>query len=307
MLVLQCKKGCEKDMLLFEFDVSRPVEYALTGKFEAPTPSWQHQLAPLIEYELFVVTKDTLYISYAGEQFEVSEGEFLILPPTPPPTNFRKGFRASDCSFYWLHFSAAGNPNYVEVPDLTHESYPYPVPKYTLSIPRHASVPIPDKIIVMMKQLQDAVRSNYDITTLNYITTAVLCELHSQFYRDNALNVQAKRSHKQMYHDIIDYVKLNTHRNLKVSDVAAHFGYNEKYLSHLFSNIAGLPLKQFILNVKMDAANFMLTDSNASIGEIATALGFSDSHNFAKAYKKIAGLTPTEYRNAFSKRLLYHV
>lgn len=85
MLVLQCKKGCEKDMLLFEFDVSRPVEYALTGKFEAPTPSWQHQLAPLIEYELFVVTKDTLYISYAGEQFEVSEGEFLILPPTPPP------------------------------------------------------------------------------------------------------------------------------------------------------------------------------------------------------------------------------
>lgn len=91
MLVLQCKKGCEKDMLLFEFDVSRPVEYALTGKFEAPTPSWQHQLAPLIEYELFVVTKDTLYISYAGEQFEVSEGEFLILPPTPPPHEFSQG------------------------------------------------------------------------------------------------------------------------------------------------------------------------------------------------------------------------
>lgn len=79
-------------MLLFEFDVSRPVEYALTGKFEAPTPSWQHQLAPLIEYELFVVTKDTLYISYADEKFEVSEGEFLILPPIPPPPIFARDF-----------------------------------------------------------------------------------------------------------------------------------------------------------------------------------------------------------------------
>lgn len=75
----------------------------------------------------------------------------------------------------------------------------------------------------------------------------------------------------------------------------------------MFSNIAGIPLKQFILNVKMDAANFMLTDTNASISEIAASLGFTDSHNFAKAYKKIAGLTPTEYRNAFFKRLLYHV
>lgn len=304
--MLKRSERYEKDMVLFEFDVKSPVEYRLTGKFEAPSPSWKHEIAPLIDYELFVVTSHTLYISYAGEDFEVSEGEFLILPPMPPPTNFRKGSQSSDCSFYWLHFSTVGSPKYVEVPDIDHVSYPYPVSENTLAIPQHAAVPIPDKIIVMMKQLQDAVRSNYDITTLNYISTTILCELHSLFYRDNSLSVQTKRSQKQMYHDIIDYVKLNIHQNLKVSDVAAHFGYNEKYLSHLFSNIAGLPLKQFILNVKMDTANFMLTDSNASIGEIALSLGFSDSHNFAKAYKKIAGLTPTEYRNAFSKRLLYH-
>ncbi|MGN6713057.1 helix-turn-helix domain-containing protein [Anaerocolumna jejuensis] len=158
-----------------------------------------------------------------------------------------------------------------------------------------------------MKQLQDSVRNNYDTTTINYLTTTILCELYSQFYCENYLISKTKRTQKQMYYDIIDFVKQNTHMNLKVSNVATHFGYNEKYLSHLFSNIANIPLKQFILNVKMDSANFMLTDTNASIGDIALSLGFTDSHNFAKAYKKISGLTPTEYRNAFSKRLLYHV
>lgn len=58
------------------------------------------------------------------------------------------------------------------------------------------------------------------------------------------------------------------------------------------------------MNVRMDTANYMLSDTNASIAEIAASLGFSDSHNFSKSYKKIAGMTPSEYRNAFSKRVL---
>lgn len=293
-------------MRLFEFNVREPVEYMITGKFQAPDPDWKHSLMPLNEYELFVVTKDTLYIAYADEKFQVSEGEFLILPPMPPGSNFRRGYRSSNCCFYWLHFLPSGDSNSIKIPNPNHKAYPYRVPQYTLSLPRHASMPVPSKIVVLMKQLQDAVRSHYELSTLNYISTTVLCELHSQFHQNNTIEGQSKPSHKQIYYDIIDYVKLNIHRNLKVSDVAAHFGYNEKYLSHLFNKIAGLPLKQFILSVKMDTANFMLTDSNTPISEIALSLGFSDSHNFAKAYKKIQGLTPTQYRNAFSKRLLYH-
>ena len=79
------------------------------------------------------------------------------------------------------------------------------------------------------------------------------------------------------------------------------------FRSHLFSTVAGIPLKQFILTNKINAANFMLTDTNKSISEIAHALGFLDSHNFSRAYKKISGLSPSEYRNAFAQRMLFHV
>ena len=51
----------------------------------------------------------------------------------------------------------------------------------------------------------------------------------------------------------------------------------------------------------------MLSDNDKAVTEIAAELGFSDVHNFARTYKKITGLTPSEYRNAFAKRMLYHV
>lgn len=295
-------------MNVYELNVSSPLHYHLTGKFIAPSDHWKHLDMPLKEYELFVMTDGVLYLSYDNIHYTVHKGEILLLPPLPDDRNHRKGYKKSQCSFYWLHFTESVIPPWgispVVIPGPLHEHYPYPVPDHTLAIPVQASILNQEKLIVMLKQLQDSVRNHYDSITLDYMATAVLCELHSQLYREFNARNSTRSSTKQVYFDIIEYIRLNSTKNLKVSDVAKHFGYNQKYLSHLFSHISGLSLKQFIMNVRMDTANYMLSDTNASIAEIAASLGFSDSHNFSKAYKKIAGMTPSEYRNAFSKRVL---
>ena len=199
----------------------------------------------------------------------------MLLPSFLPQTNRRKAFSRLTAvllaSFFQQH-----DLNLISIPDTKHITYPILFLHTRLHFRVRQKFPHMEKIVVLMKQkLQDAIRSSYDRTTVNYLSTTILCELYSQFYQENNVSSQTKRTQKQMYYDIIDYVKQNTNINLKVADVAEHFGYNEKYLSHLFSKIAGIPLKQFILNVKMDAANFMLTDTNASISEIAASLGFT--------------------------------
>ncbi|MCI5650411.1 MAG: helix-turn-helix transcriptional regulator [Fusicatenibacter sp.] len=297
-------------MNVYELNVSSPLRYHFTGKLQAPSENWKHDSLPLDEYELFVMTEGVLYLTYGNMNYTLREGETLLLPPLPKGQNIRKGQRKAYCSFYWLHFVENTIPpsgyKAMSVPGPIHGEYPYPVPRNTLAIPDQAKPLNADKLVVMMKQLQDSVRNHYDPVTLDYLTTSILCELHSQLYREYNARSSARPAVKQVYFDIIDYVKLNSTENLKVSDVANQFGYNEKYLSHLFSDIAGLSLKQFIMNVRMDTANYLLSDTNMSIAEIAKTLNFSDSHNFSKAFKKIAGMSPTEYRNAFSKRLLYH-
>jgi AraC family transcriptional regulator of arabinose operon len=282
-------------MLAYEFSVESPLSYIFTGKFKAPSSEWKHETFSLTDYELFVMTDGCLYIADDNGQYVVNKGEHLLLSPTP--NNTRYGYLPSSCSFYWLHFSCSHN---ISLKDIAKGFIPA---ENKLYIPVQAKLSASEKVVILMKQLQDSIRSNYSSTFENYTSTTILCEIHNQVFPQK--DIQITESKRQIYNDIIDYVKLTLNRNIKISDIATHFGYNEKYLSHLFSNIENMPLKQYILQEKMELAKYMLSDTNNTINQIAMALCFSDCHNFMKAFKKIGGLTPTEYRNAYSKRLLY--
>ncbi len=273
--------------------------YLMTGKFKAPSPDWKHEHFYLGEYELIAVTEGTLYLNYDKENFTVNSGEYLLLPPC---NSWRQGFKEAYCSFYWLHFTTEPGDLPLILPEGTKN-----LPKNScFTIPQTGKIPKTEKLIVLMKQLQDMVKNQYPAITLNAMSTTIITELYGQLASQVPLSTSAQ-GQRQIYYDIMDYVRTHIAESLKISDIAKNFGYNEKYLSHRFAEITGVPLKQYVLNAKIDAANFMLTDTNKSISEIAAALGFSDSHNFARTYKKQTGLSPSEYRNAFLKRLLFHV
>lgn len=282
-------------MNIYEFRVNVPLSYIYTGKFKAPSKNWIHERFTLKDYELFVITEGTLYIADSNGKYKVEKGEHLLLTPTPG--NIRYGYLQSDCSFYWLHFMPCHELTSSDSADS------FKPDTERIYIPTQGTLPTLEKVIILMKQLQDSIRSNYEANFINYITTTILCEIYNQYFSHKALSV--KESKRQIYNDIIDYIKLTITQNIKVSYIAKHFGYNEKYLSHLFRNMEGLPLKQYILKEKMELAKYRLSDTNDTINEIALSLGFTDSHNFMKAFKKTVGFTPTEYRNAYSKRLLY--
>lgn len=287
-------------MKILCFPSNQQFGYLMTGKFKAPSPNWKHEHFYLAEYELIAMTEGTLYLTYAGENFTVNSGEYLLLPPC---NSWRNGFKEAYSSFYWLHFTTEPG----DLPLSLSPGSPMPQSKNNyFTLPQTGKIPNPEKLIVLMKQLQDMVKNQYPPIALNAMSTTIVMELYGQLASQTPLGM-SPQGQKQIYHDIMDYVRTHIDENLKISDIAGHFGYNEKYLSHRFAEIIGIPLKQYILNTKIDAANFMLTDTNKSISEIAAALGFSDSHNFARTYKKQTGLSPSEYRNAFLKRLLFHV
>ena len=275
----------------------------MTGKFKAPSPDWKHENFYLGEYELFVMTEGTLYISHNQERFTVNAGEYLILPPQ---NSWRNGFKQAYCSFYWLHFTTAPGNIPMFVPTGENSDYDnLPFASY-FTIPQTGKIPKLEKIVILMKQLQDLVKNNYPAIAIDALTTSIITELFGQLSLASPIDTSLA-SQKQIYLDIMDYVKLNNNRNIHISEIADHFGYNEKYLSHLFAKLTGIPLKQYILNQKIDAANFMLTDTNKPISDIAKELGYPDVHNFSRMYKKVTGLTPSDFRNAYAKRLLFHV
>ncbi|MBQ9303275.1 AraC family transcriptional regulator [Butyrivibrio sp.] len=295
------KKSKKHDNHLMIFPKEQLFHYLRSGKFKALSNDWKHEsMGLLFDYELIVVTEGTLFLRYMDEDFTVSTGEYLILPPS---TSNRIGFKKAYCSFYWLHFTSdlGAFPS-----RLSPDSIGSIKRANCFIMPQNGHVPSLEKIIVHMKQLQDLERNNYPDITLNAVVTAILTELYGQLEVEKQ-NDNDPIGNNQIYSDIADYIRRNISENLKITDIANAFGYSPKYLSHLFSEVRGISLKQFIMSQKIDTACYYLTDSDKTVTQVASELGFSDMHNFSRAFKKSTGLTPSAYRNTYAKRLLYHV
>lgn len=306
------------------FNINTPVEFCITGKFEATSSSYIHLRRALnFSYELCVVTKGTLYISYQGRKYSISAGQYLLMHPADDTNNCQYGYRSSLCDFYWLHFTTTYSPNVVP---LDRNSPFHMENPYYIVVPDQGTLPNPERVLVLLRHLQDYVRTNYNLSdishetkaipkfpftkpVIDYLTTTILCEIYSQECTQRSsmnLDTDSASFKKRVYYSILDYIRENPSSNLKAQDVAAQFGYNEKYLSRLFKTITGLTLKQYILQQKIEDANYYLEQTELPIAEIASSLGFSDAHNFMKLYKKATGLTPTEYRNTFPKQYIWH-
>ena len=247
------------------------------------------------------MTDGELYIADEKQQYVLKKGEYLIMPPTAK----QYGYKTSKCTFYWTHFSY---PNEIISPlcamsenDILNNIHK----SSNMILPVHETIPRIDRIIVLLKQLQDSDRK-YGNKLLNSLNiTSALAELHSQLYLSNG-RVSLKGDQVQLYTDIVDYISWRIRENFKVSEIAGYFGYNEKYITTFFKKASGVSLKAYILNEKMDIAKALLNDTNKPISQIGYEIGFSDNHNFSSAFKKITGQSPSDYRNTYAQRKLFH-
>jgi AraC-like DNA-binding protein len=291
----------EDYMNIYDFEIEKPVSFNWSGKFEAPDENWIHITRELLDFELILMTSGTLYIGAGDRQFTVHPGEYLLL--APPCHQY--GVKPSRCSFYWTHFTYNENKNN-PLCHSTNGLHSAPAAeKNHILLPETAAVPRSDRLVVLLKQLQDSDRKYRNINQNDFTLTAILCELYSQLYLSGS-HIAMKGEKMQLYTDIIDYISWRIHENIKVSEIAAYFGYNEKYITTFFKKANGTSLKLYIQNRKMELAKAMLSDTNLPVAQIGYDIGFSDNHNFSSAFKKITGQSPSEYRSAYSEGQRFH-
>lgn len=95
---------------------------------------------------------------------------------------------------------------------------------------------------------------------------------------------------------IIRYINHNIYSHISVRQLAELFHVNESYLSKLFSCQVKTSLSNYILTRKIDEAKRLLINTDMPLSSISYQLSFSSQAHFQKAFKKISGMTPGEYR-----------
>ena len=93
-------------------------------------------------------------------------------------------------------------------------------------------------------------------------------------------------------------------QNIKISDLARELSISEKSVSRAVNEHAGENFNAFINRYRVDhAANLILSDSHShyTIDAIAEEAGFANKVSFYKAFKRVKGISPIEYRKEKSQ------
>lgn len=105
----------------------------------------------------------------------------------------------------------------------------------------------------------------------------------------------------------IRFIDLNNRFNettseeiLKVKTIADHIGVSTTYFQNIFKECVGMTPNEYLVQVRIKKAKYLLTHTSASIAIIADQCGFSSNAYFSYAFKKWEGIKPSQYRDEFS-------
>lgn len=99
----------------------------------------------------------------------------------------------------------------------------------------------------------------------------------------------------RIYHSIT-YLNKNISEPLQLEDLAAVSGYSLSRFKVKFKQEVGITPAEYITLQKLESAKRKLSETDASITDLAYSLGFSSSNYFSSVFKKFMDCTPKEYR-----------
>ena len=102
----------------------------------------------------------------------------------------------------------------------------------------------------------------------------------------------------QRLRNILIYINNNYRRELDVDTVAVDACVSPDYLKHMFSDLLDMPFTEYLNRFRISSACEKIQQSNAiGIEEISAEVGYADPKYFARIFKKIKGVSASEYRN----------
>ena len=111
------------------------------------------------------------------------------------------------------------------------------------------------------------------------------------------LGVEEPEEDNDFLTQYIDIVKANiSNQELDVSVIYQALGMSRANFYRKVKAVTGLSPIELIKNIRLEAGAKLLKESNMNVSEIAQHIGFSSRSYFARSFKAVYGMSPTEYQ-----------
>ncbi len=262
-----------------EFAKHNLIHLQETGTLQALTPHTNSR-NKLHSYLFFVVKDGHGILNYEGKTFELTKDTCVFIDC------FKPYFHTSSEQLWtlqWVHFYG---PNMSQI--------------YQKYVDRGGKVCFKSRhledYISLLNQIYNTASSADYIKDMKIFEklTALLTLLMEDSW---GASMEAKHpAGKRDLQDVKNYIDLHFKEKILLDEIASHFYINKFYLTRIFKEQFGLPISQYIIQLRITHAKKLLRFTTLPMDEIAIECGMNDANYFSRMFRKVEGISPGDYR-----------
>ena len=251
----------------------------------------------LFDYELIYIERGNFLLTYAGTEYSVRMGDFLLLHPA---VSHSFDCNAGEISQPHIHFDMVYSPHSEENP-ISYKDLPSMTVEEKSRIAEDF-LPMTDSPFVTFKDRDEATALLKKIITAFRIDatlaakanlTLLLSLLFENNYK-NAFETNPSTKAETLCKGIKAFLDTGGAYSLTLPEIAAHFSYHPTYLEKLFKEKCGMGIIAYKNARRMQEAKRLLRAE--SVTAVAHRLGYSSVYAFSRAFKKHFGVSPQKVK-----------
>lgn len=225
----------------------------------------------VISGEGFFFTNGTLYA--------VKKGDLFLLPQAKE--HYYKAKSTNPYDYYWIHFNGSGIEEYLSFIGLTNET---PIIRNIFD----------EEIVKTFESLMDESKNKSTLSQLRILSLGyqLLCLVASKISTNDAAE---KNVYDELCNIVTNYIIENFRNPITLDDIAAKCSFDKRYLIRIYKKKTGFTPVHFLLSYRLEYACILLKQ-DLPINQVAFACGFNDIPNFNVRFKKMIGVTPSEFK-----------
>lgn len=137
----------------------------------------------------------------------------------------------------------------------------------------------------------------YEAMTKYMLFSALTSLVRNYGYIDNSVKHINYQKTVEPMEKALDYINQNLDKPVTLAEIAHHAAMSQTYFSTVFKKLNGLSPWEYITIKRVETAINLLKTTDSTKLDIAMQCGFNSSSNFYKAFRKITGKRPDDFRH----------
>lgn len=235
------------------------------------------------DYHILYVQRGVCHVFLEGGWQQVDEGGVILFRPHEP--QIYRYFRRDNSVSHYVHFSGVGCESILKRLGL------YEVKIFTMG--RSASFEECSEKLAREFAMQRVLCKDFCAAYLYELLNIVA---RKRALRQDSINARSESRINKACSKIFESISSPP----SAAELAAEFHISESRFLHLFREVTGLSMTEFIATIRISRAKSLLADTDLAVGEIAESVGYEDQNYFSRLFRKLEGCSPRAYREKTS-------